>query len=39
VAKTYDVDIEVATSHDWIVTEMLALEKYREFIGMKMGRG
>jgi hypothetical protein len=39
VAKTYDVDIEVATSHDWIVTEMLALEKYRQFIGMKMGRG
>jgi hypothetical protein len=39
VAKTYDVDIEVATSHDWLVTEILALEKYREFIGMKMGIG
>jgi hypothetical protein len=36
-AKTYDVDIEVATSHDLLVTEMLALEKYREFIGKKKG--
>jgi hypothetical protein len=36
-AKNYDIDVEVATSHDWLVTAILAYEKYAKFIHRKMG--
>jgi hypothetical protein len=35
-AKNYDIDIEVATSHDWLVTAILSYEKYENFIKGKL---
>ena len=35
-AKNYDIDVEVATSHDWLVTAILAYEKYAKFIRAKL---
>jgi hypothetical protein len=35
-AKNYDIDVEVATSHDWLVTAILAFEKYAKFITRKL---
>jgi hypothetical protein len=35
-AKNYDIDVEVATSHEWLVTAILAYEKYAKFIHGKL---
>ena len=35
-AKSYDADVEVATSHDWLVTTLLAYEQYGLFIARKL---
>jgi len=35
-AKNYDIDVKVATSHEWLVTAILAYEKYAKFIHGKL---
>jgi hypothetical protein len=35
-AKNYDIDVEVATSHDLLVTAILAYEKYAKLIHTKL---
>jgi hypothetical protein len=37
-AAVYDLDQETATSHDWLLTNMVAYEKYKKYVEEELGK-